>query len=61
MSGPMGGMGARRRGPMGGAHGPMGGMMMPAEKPKNFRVTFRRLIGEQIDVAFARDSVLAEP
>ena len=46
MSGPMGGMGARRRGPMGGGHGPMGGMMMPAEKPRNFGGSFRRLLGE---------------
>jgi ATP-binding cassette subfamily B multidrug efflux pump len=46
MSGPMGGMGARRRGPMGGGHGPAGGMMMPAEKPRNFGGSFRRLVGE---------------
>ncbi|MGZ6273211.1 MAG: ABC transporter ATP-binding protein [Candidatus Limnocylindrales bacterium] len=55
MSGPMGGgrgagafgPGARRRGPMGGpGHGgPMAGMMVPAEKPKNFRGTLKRLIG----------------
>ncbi len=46
MSGPMGGPGARRRGPMGGGHGPMGGLMMPVEKPRNFGGTFRRLLGE---------------
>jgi ATP-binding cassette subfamily B multidrug efflux pump len=46
-SGGFGGPGGpRRRGPMGGGMGPMGGMMMPAEKPKNFRATFRRLLGE---------------
>ena len=38
--------GPRRRGPMGGGMGPMGGMAMPAEKPKAFRATFRRLLGE---------------
>jgi ATP-binding cassette subfamily B protein len=38
-----GGPGARRRG---GGFGPMGHMMMPAEKAKNFRATFRRLLGE---------------
>jgi ATP-binding cassette subfamily B protein len=31
---------------MGGGHGPMGGAMMPVEKAKNFRATFRRLLGE---------------
>ena len=36
----------RGRGPMGGGHGPMGGAMMPVEKAKNFRATFRRLVGE---------------
>jgi ATP-binding cassette subfamily B protein len=41
-----GGPGGRRRGPMGGGFGRMGGMMMPAEKPKDFRATFRRLVGE---------------
>ena len=47
MSGPMGGMGARRRGPMGGGHGgPMGGLMGPVEKPRNFGGSFRRLLGE---------------
>jgi ATP-binding cassette subfamily B protein len=40
-----GGFGARR-GPMGRGHGPMGGAMMPVEKAKNFRATFRRLLGE---------------
>ena len=40
------GVGPRRRGPMGGGMGPMGGMMMPAEKAKNFKATFRRLLGE---------------
>jgi ATP-binding cassette subfamily B multidrug efflux pump len=46
MGGPGFGPGGRRRGmgPMGG--GPMHGMMMPAEKAKNFRGTFRRLLGE---------------
>jgi ATP-binding cassette subfamily B protein len=42
----MGGPGGRRRGPMGGGHGPMGAMAMPVEKPKDFRGTFWRLIGE---------------
>ena len=42
--GPGGRGGPRRGGPMGG--GPMGGMMMPTEKAKNFRATFRRLLGE---------------
>ncbi len=38
---------ARRRGPMGGGMGPMGhGMVMPVEKARNFRATFRRLLGE---------------
>ncbi len=32
-------------GPRRGGHGPMGMMGMPAEKPKNFRESFRRLIG----------------
>jgi ATP-binding cassette subfamily B multidrug efflux pump len=60
MSGPAGGNG-RPRGPIGGApggpmggpggrgHGPMRGgmgMAMPVEKPKDFRGTLRRLIGE---------------
>jgi ATP-binding cassette subfamily B protein len=46
-SGGFGGPGGpRRRGPMGGGMGPMGGMAMPVEKPKNFRATFRRLLGE---------------
>ena len=38
-----GGRGRRPGGPMGG--GPMHGMMMPAEKPKNFRGSFMRLLG----------------
>ncbi len=38
-----GGFGGRRRG---GGFGPMGGMSMPVEKPKNFRRALRRLIGE---------------
>jgi ATP-binding cassette subfamily B multidrug efflux pump len=38
-----GGFGGRRRG---GGFGPMGHMAMPVEKPKNFRRTLRRLIGE---------------
>ena len=46
--GPMGGPGGR--GPMGGrGRGPMGGpmgMAMPVEKPKDFRGTLMRLIGE---------------
>jgi ATP-binding cassette subfamily B protein len=43
--GAMGGPGGPRRGgPMGG--GPMAGAMMPVEKAKNFRSTFRRLVGE---------------
>ena len=42
--GPGGRGGPRRGGPMGG--GPMGAMMMPTEKAKNFRATFRRLLGE---------------
>jgi ATP-binding cassette subfamily B multidrug efflux pump len=58
MSGPMGGGAGRPAGgAMGGPGGPrrggpMGrggfghGMMMPAEKPKNFGTTFRRLVGE---------------
>ena len=54
MSGPTsGGMGRQaagaggpRRGPMGRGMGPMGHAMMPAEKAKNFRATFRRLLGE---------------
>jgi ATP-binding cassette subfamily B protein len=41
--GPMGGPG---RGPMRGGMGPMGGLAMPVEKPKNFRGALRRLIGE---------------
>ncbi len=44
--GGFGGPGGRRRGPMGGGFGPGHGMMMPAEKPRNFRRTFRRLLGE---------------
>src|ERR1035437_4400318 len=44
--GGLGGPGAQRRGPMGGGRGPMGAMMMPVEKAKNFRATFRRLVGE---------------
>ena len=40
------GPGGRRRGPMGGGFGPGHGLMMPAEKPQNFRGTFRRLLGE---------------
>ena len=45
--GGFGGPGGPRRGPMGrGGMGPMGGAMMPAEKAKNFRATFRRLMGE---------------
>ena len=53
MSGPMGGHGGSgssggrprpMRGP--GMGGPMGGMLMPAEKAQNFKGTFRRLIGE---------------
>ncbi|HEX7491470.1 MAG TPA: ABC transporter ATP-binding protein [Candidatus Limnocylindrales bacterium] len=43
--GAMGGPGGPRRGgPMGGPPGH--GMMMPAEKAKNFRASFRRLLGE---------------
>ncbi len=45
-AGGMGGPGGRppmRRGPMGGPGGMMGGM--PAEKSKNFRVAFGRLLG----------------
>ena len=41
-----GGPGARRRGPMGGGFGPGHGLSMPAEKARNFRGTFRRLLGE---------------
>jgi ATP-binding cassette subfamily B protein len=42
--GGFGGPGGRRRG---GGFGPPGHMaMMPTEKPKNFRATFRRLLGE---------------
>ena len=41
-----GGPRGRGRGPMGGGHGPMGGLAMPVEKPKDFRGTFGRLIGE---------------
>jgi ATP-binding cassette subfamily B protein len=44
--GGLGGPGAQRRGPMGGGMGPMGRMTMPVEKAKNFRATFRRLVGE---------------
>ncbi len=44
--GGLGGAGAQRRGPMGGGMGPMGRMTMPVEKAKNFRATFRRLVGE---------------
>jgi ATP-binding cassette subfamily B protein len=44
--GGLGGPGTQRRGPMGGGRGHMGGMMMPVEKAKNFRATFRRLVGE---------------
>ena len=44
--GPMGGPGGRGRGPMRGGMGPMGAMAMPVEKPKDFRGTFRRLVGE---------------
>ncbi|MGD0018957.1 MAG: ABC transporter ATP-binding protein [Candidatus Limnocylindrales bacterium] len=44
-SGGFGGPGGRRRGGMG--FGPPGhGAMLPAEKPKNFGATFRRLVGE---------------
>jgi ATP-binding cassette subfamily B protein len=43
--GVFGGPGGRRRGPMGGGFGGHG-MMMPVEKPRNFRRTFRRLLGE---------------
>ena len=43
-AGGFGGPGGRRRG---GGFGPMGhGMAMPAEKARNFRGTFRRLLGE---------------
>ena len=45
-AGPGGAGAPRRRGPMGGGMGPMGGAMMPVEKAKNFRATFRRLLGE---------------
>jgi ATP-binding cassette subfamily B protein len=31
---------------MGGAHGPMAFMAMPAGKPRTFRASFRRLLGE---------------
>ena len=44
--GGIGGPGGRRRGPMGGGFGPGHGIMMPAEKPRHFRRTFRRLLGE---------------
>jgi ATP-binding cassette subfamily B protein len=44
--GGVGGPGGARRGPMGRGMGPMGGAMMPVEKAKNFRATFRRLVGE---------------
>jgi ATP-binding cassette subfamily B multidrug efflux pump len=40
--GPMGGRPGRRRGPMGGGHGPMA--MMRGEKARDFRGTMRRLI-----------------
>jgi ATP-binding cassette subfamily B multidrug efflux pump len=43
------GAGAPRRGPgfgPGGGHGPMGGLMMPAAKPRDFRGSMRRLLGE---------------
>jgi ATP-binding cassette subfamily B multidrug efflux pump len=42
----VGGPGGRGRGPMGGGMGPMGHLAMPVEKPKDFRGTFRRLVGE---------------
>ena len=41
-----GGPGGRPRGPMGGGFGPAHGAMMPAEKAKDFRATFRRFLGE---------------
>ncbi len=54
MSGPVGasgpgapaGPGGRPRGPMGGGFGPAHGMVMPAEKAKDFRTTFRRFLSE---------------
>ena len=47
MGGAMGGPGGRRRGPMGGGFGPPGhGAMVPVEKARDFRGTFRRLLGE---------------
>jgi ATP-binding cassette, subfamily B, multidrug efflux pump len=51
MSGPLGssrgGPGGRPRGPMRGpGFGPAHGAMMPAEKAKDFRGTFRRFLGE---------------
>jgi ATP-binding cassette subfamily B protein len=44
--GGFGGPGGRRRGPMGGGMGPMGHMAMPVEKARDFRGTFRRMLGE---------------
>jgi ATP-binding cassette subfamily B protein len=41
--GPMGGPGRR---PMGGGPGHFGFMQMPPSKPRSFRVSFRRLLGE---------------
>ncbi len=38
--------GGPRRGPMGHGFGPMRGMAMPGEKPRNFRRSLRRLAGE---------------
>ncbi len=48
MGGPGGRAAGRRPGGFGpgGGHGPMGGMMMPAAKPNNFRGSLRRLLGE---------------
>ena len=44
--GPGGGQPPRRRGPGGPGGGPMGFAAMPAAKPRNFRGSFRRLLGE---------------
>jgi len=47
MSGPMGRPGGGRgRGPGPGGGPPHMGMMMPVEKPRNFKASFRRLLGE---------------
>ena len=45
MSGPAGAGAARRPPPRGMGGGPFGGPGLPAEKPKNLKASFRRLVG----------------